>query len=338
MAVDVRGGRAQAGRLHRGLVAGGRRAAAALAVVPLEVRRRRAVLAELETLDPEVDDHRMTQIVLGSMFSDAFFHQALFTVAYWRQGAVESIGPILTRQGHGDTLGANGKRVDDTLLFFGFIYRDGYAAEPGTATIDRLSEIHRTFPEIAMDDYRYTIATLCFEPVRIPEILGVPGLTAREQRALFLFWTRVAARWGVPIPEGQAEFRAWFHDYERRSYKRTQDAVDVALAMERSFLDRWAPGPLRPIGQQVLRAFADRPVLDAVGMPPAHPAMKKATALAVNAYLRGRRTVPGPRTDMLCGPWAKHEFGTVPAPSGDVEQVEESRPAPSSRPSRRKVM
>lgn len=364
MAVHVTDGRERAGRLYKGVVGVGHKAAAALAVVPLEVRARRAVLSELETLDPEVDDHRMTQIVLGSIFSDAFFHQALFTVAYWRQVAVESIAPIIARGGRGDTLRENRKRIDDTLLFFGFIYRDGLT-EPGTRTIDRLSEIHKSFPEISMDDYRYTIATLCFEPVRIPEILGVRGLTAREQRALFLFWTRVGARWGVQIPEGQAEFRAWFHDYERRSYKRTQDAVDVALAMEKAFLDRWAPGPLRPIGQQVLRAFSDQPLLDAVGMPPAHPAMKKVVALAVDAYLRGRRTVPGPRTDMLCAPWAKHEYGAVPAPSEvgpawaagiqapaaepevepaaepevepEVEQVDETRQAPSARPSRRKV-
>jgi hypothetical protein len=360
MAVDatderLHTGRVYAGRVYKGIVAGGRKVAGELAVLPLEIRARRAVLTELETLDPEIDDHRITQIVLGSMFSDAFFHQALFTVAYWRQVAVASIAPVIARRGVGDTLSNTRKRTDDTLLFFGFIYRDGYAAEPGTATIDRLSEIHKTFPEITMDDYRYTIATLCFEPVRIPEILGVRGLTAKEQRALFLFWTRVAERWGVRIPEGQAEFRAWFHDYERRSYRRSQDAVDVALAMEKAFLDRWAPGPLRPVGQQVLRAFSDAPLLDAVDMPPANPAMKKLVALAVDGYLRGRRIVPGPRTDMLCAPWAKHEYGAVPAPSEvgpawaagiqapapgseePVPQVEQSQAAASFRPSRRKV-
>lgn len=281
--------------------------------VPQEVRARRAVLAELDRLDPEVDDQRIANIVLGSLFSDQFFNHALFTVAYWRQVAVRTIAPIIGRQGYGDTLKGTKKRTDDSLLFFGFLYRDGYGTEAGKSTIDRLSEIHKTF-DIPMDDYRYTIATLCYEAVRIPEILGVRGLTEKEQRALFLFWTNVGKRWGVDIPEGQQEFRAWFHRYERETYERTAQGVEISLAMEKYFLDRWAPGPLRPIGAQVLRAFSDDHLLDTVDMAPATPAMKKVTALAVSAYLHGRRIVPGPRDDRLCAPWAT-EYGGVPDPS-----------------------
>jgi hypothetical protein len=284
-----------------------------LAKAPQEIRARRAVLAELDRLDPEVDDQRIANIVLGSVFSDQFFNHALFTVAYWRQGAIRTIAPILARRGYGDTLKGTKKRTDDTLLFFGFLYRDGYDTEAGQATIDRLSAIHKTF-DIPMDDYRYTIATLCYEAVRIPEILGVRGLTEKEQRALFLFWTKVGRRWGVDIPENQAEFRAWFHRYEREAYERTPEGVEIARAMEEYFLSCWAPGPLRPIGQQVLRAFSDDHLLATVDLAPASPAMKKVTALAVSAYLRGRRIVPGPRDDRLCAPWAG-EYGGVPDPS-----------------------
>ncbi|HEY3605215.1 MAG TPA: oxygenase MpaB family protein [Sporichthyaceae bacterium] len=277
-----------------------------------KLRARRDVLRELDRLDPETDYHRMTQIVLGRIFCDGFFHQALFTVAYWRQTSVETIAPVLARRGYGNTLTETRKRNDDSLLFFGLIYRDGPCSAEGKRTIGRLAEIHKTF-EIPMDDYRYTIASLCFEPMRLPAILGVKrGLTEREARALFLFWRGVGREWGVDIPEEQQEFRAWFHDYEQRTYVRSDDGVAIARAMEKAWLDRWAPGVLRPIGAQVLRAMGDDHLLNAVDMRPAHPLMKGLTSLAVKAYLSGRRLIPGPvRDDMLMTPWAA-EYGGIP--------------------------
>src|SRR5690242_4223391 len=102
----------------------------------------------------------MSQILLGSMFSDQFFNHAVFCVSYWRQVAVRTIAPVIARYGAGDTLKNVEKRTNDTLIFFGFIYRDGFASERGGRTIDRLAAIHRTF-DIIPDDFRYTIATLC---------------------------------------------------------------------------------------------------------------------------------------------------------------------------------
>jgi hypothetical protein len=282
-----------------------------VAVRVQEMRDRRAALRELDRLDPETDHHRMTQIVLGRIFCDGFFHQALFTVAYWRQTAVETIAPVLVRRGYGNTITETRKRNDDTLLFFGLIYRDGPESAEGQRTIRRLAEIHKTF-DIPMDDYRYTIASLCFEPVRLPGLMGVKGLTEREARAIFLFWRSVGRQWGVQIPEEQAEFRTWFHDYEQRTYRRTEDGIAIAKAMEKAFLDRWAPGPLRPLGQQLLRAMSDDHLLQAVDMPPAHPIMKMVLNQAVAAYLKGRRLLPGPaRADLLIAPWTE-EYGRIP--------------------------
>jgi hypothetical protein len=265
----------------------------------------------LDRLDPETDFHRMTQLVLGRIFCDGFFHQALFTVAYWRQTSVETIAPVLVRRGYGNTLTETRKRNDDSLLFFGLIYRDGPCSAQGKRTIARLTEIHKTF-DIPMDDYRYTIASLCFEPMRLPEVMGVRGLTERENRALFLFWRAVGRQWGVDIPEEQEEFRAWFYAYERRTYRRTEDGIAIARAMEKAFLDRWAPGVLRPLGAQLLRAMATDDLLQAVDLPPAPPVMKRLSSLAVAAYLRGRRLIPGPvREDLLMTPWTA-EYGTIP--------------------------
>jgi hypothetical protein len=295
------------------------------------LRERRAVLRELDGLDPETDYHRITQIALGRLFCDAFFHQALFTVAYWRQTAVQTIAPVLVRRGYGNTLTETRKRNDDTLLFFGLIYRDGPCSAAGKRTIGRLAEIHKTF-DIPMDDYRYTIASLSFEPLRIPELLGVRGLTAKEARALFLFWREVGREWGVDLPEEQEELRAWFHAYERRTYVRSDDGIAIARAMERAFLDRWAPGRLRPLGAQVLRALADDHLLNAVDLRPAHPVVKRLTALAVAAYLRGRRLLPGPaRDDLLMTPWTQ-EYGQIPDSSAVGPKWARHIQAPQAQP------
>lgn len=291
-----------------------RRVAGRVAAVPSRVRSRREVLDRLAKLDPDTDHHEYTNLLLGQVFPDAWFHQALFTVAYYRQVAVRSIGPIIGRRGYGPTLTDTTKRTDDSLLFFGLLYRDGHASAEGRTTIDRLSAIHKTF-DIKMDDYRYTIASLCYEPVRIPEMLGVDALTAPEQRALFLFWTGVGREWGVEIPEDQAGFRRWFHEYERTEYERTDDAVNVSLAMEKCFLDRWAPGPLRPLGSQFLRALCDDHLLATVDMQPAPVAMRKAVRVAVDVYFRGRRRFPGPaRADNIIRPWTT-EYGRIPESS-----------------------
>jgi hypothetical protein len=298
----------------------GRKVAHKVAGIPADLRARRDVLRQIERIDPEAEPELMTKLVLGTVFGDAFFHGALFTVAYWRQVAVETIAPIIARRGYGDTLKGTEKRTNDTLLFFGLMYRDGYSTPEGQKTIDRLSAIHKTF-DIPKDDFRYTLATLCYEPVRIPELLGVKGLTEDEQRAIYLFWTRVGRRWGVDVPEadhpdGQRLFAEWFYEYERKTYKRSKECIDVAIAMQDTYLDRFAPGPLRPIGVQVLRAMSDPLLLDTVDMPPASAAGRRFTKLAIDAYIRGRRLLPGPpMVDQLCGPWARPEYGTVPPAS-----------------------
>ncbi|MGQ0466994.1 MAG: oxygenase MpaB family protein [Sporichthyaceae bacterium] len=291
----------------------GRRVAAGVTRVTEGVRARRAVLEEIEHLDPEVDYHRITQLTLGRVFGDAFFHQALFSVAYYRQVAVETIGPIIARNGYGDTLSDLRKRNNDSLLFFGLIYRDGPDAAEGHRTIDRLSKIHKTF-DIKMDDYRYTIASLCFEPVRMPELLGIDdALTEKEQRAIFLFWRGVGREWGVEIPEEQEEFRRWFDKYEEDTYVYSDDCHGVSLAMEKVFLDRFAPwGPLRWVGSQFLKSLCDQRLLDAAGFDPPKPVMKKASTVAVKAYLKGRRALPYAAKDgALIEPWTEL-YGRTP--------------------------
>jgi hypothetical protein len=264
-------------------------------------------------LDPDVDCLRMVQLVVGRLFGDPVFMSLLFTVAYWRQVAIPPIARILERRGTGDTITATGKRVDDTLAFFGFMYRDGWCGERAEATIDRVAAIHEQFPDIRADDFRYTLATLCFEPVRIPEILGVPGLTSTEARALYVFWCHVGRRMGVTVTEDQHDLRSWMEAYEVREYAFTPEAARLAAAVGQACVQRYFPSQVQYLGWGMLRSMSDPRLLQAVGQPaPAGPMRRFTTAFA-RAYLAGRRVLPAPDCDRLVAPWTK-AYGPNPTP------------------------
>lgn len=276
-----------------------------------EFRARRAVNQRLAALDPETDYHEISRLVVGRVFADAFFNDALFTVAYWRQIAIRTIAPVLHQRGRGKTYETT-KRVDDTLLFFGFLYRDGFQTAAAGATIDRLAAIHERF-QIPPDDFRYTLSGLCFEAVRIPEILGCQVLSEGEARALFLFWREVGRRWGLEVPEEQAEFRAWMTHYEETCYARTPEGPLLATAMADDFCKRFFPGPLQRIGYTLLRCCADAHLLDTVGQPHPSTASRKIMGLFLRAYAAFRRLIPASSGPQLLRQWNR-EYGEALSP------------------------
>jgi hypothetical protein len=273
-----------------------------------ELKARRALRRQIAELNPETHYHLLSKLVVGHVFSDAFFVDTLFTVAYWRQIAVRTIAPVLHQNGKGKTY-ETAKRVDDTLLFFGFIYRDGWQSMQAGATIDRLAAIHERFA-IPPDDFRYTAASLCFEAVRIPEILGLRVLTDAEARALFLFWRDVGRRWGIDIPEEQAEFRAWMEGYERAAYERTPEGPAMAKAMGDDYCRRFFPGPFKRIGYTILRCCSDRFLLDSVGQPYPWVITRKVVGALIRVYVLLRRLVPASSGPQLLRPW-NNEYGAA---------------------------
>ena len=276
-----------------------------------EWKARRAITRRLRALDPETDFHEISRLVVGRVFADAFFNDALFTVAYWRQIAVRTIAPVLHQSGRGKTYETT-KRVDDTLLFFGFLYRDGWQTRAAGATIDRLAAIHERF-QIPPDDFRYTLSGLCFEAVRIPEILGCQVLSDGEARALFLFWREVGRRWGVEVPEEQAAFRAWMAHYEATTYERTPEGPLLTTAMGDDFCKRFFPGPLKGLGYALLRCCSDAHLLDTVGQPHPSRAARKIIGLLVRAYAAFRRWVPASSSQQLLRQW-NQEYGNALSP------------------------
>ena len=147
---------------------------------------------EIAALHPERDADRIVHLLFEVRFGDPYFVTAGHAITFARQAAVPSIAAILDRGGRGDSVVDPRKRYDDTMLFFGELYRLGAHSEGGRRVLERLNAIHSRFP-ISDDDMRYTLATIVFEPVRLAEAAGEPGYSAHEVCAIFTFW-REAAR------------------------------------------------------------------------------------------------------------------------------------------------
>jgi hypothetical protein len=274
----------------------------------VELRQRREVFREIETLDPETDDLRIAQLLLGRVFCDAFFHQALLAIVDWRTFGVATISPVLGRRGRGDMLADIKKRDADTLLFFALMHRDGYRSETGKATIARLSAIHKTF-DIPPGDYTYVTGVLSFEVGRILERLGLPGLSDREERAMYGVWAGISREWGIEVPETAEELRSFYRGYEWTHYGPTEEGPLLARSVEQNFLNSWVPRPLHGLGAGVLRSMVDDRLLDLLELPRPSQRMRRLTSTLIGGYLRGRRIVPGPvREDNMIRPWSG-EYG-----------------------------
>jgi hypothetical protein len=267
----------------------------------------------------------MTQLLGGRSFSDPLFVDAVFTIVYWRQLGVPSIAKILHRTGQTyDTR----KRVNDTLLTFGFWMRDGADTEAGGETTDRLAAIHEHF-NIRASDFRFTGACICFEPARIADTLGIKGLTPAEERGWFLFWRSIFRRWGIEIPEEQAEFLAWMRQYEDEELAYTEEAAQMTKALGDDFCQRFYPGPLKPLGFLVLRSLCEDRLLDCLGQRRPNKAARKVVALGIAGYVQFRRILPASSTDRFLGQWDA-EYGPDPVP-GEVGPKWAARVTAASR-------
>ena len=275
------------------------------------IRERRAVLDELARLDPETDDQRITALCMGRVFGDPFFLGALFAEAFWRQAASPPIAKIMYRANRGDTMTQPAKRVADSLVMLGIVYRHGWQSEIGAKTLDRVAAIHERFG-IREDEMRYTLGSLMFEPVRLTEQFGITALTPAEARASYVFWKHVGEQWSLTV-EDEETFRAWWTEYERTTYRHTDEGAAVARAIADEFAARWFPRPLRFLGHQLLRAVADDHLLKSVDMPRATLPSRVAVRVLLWSYTRGRRILPR-RTDGLVSPWNKAYGGGEPDP------------------------
>jgi hypothetical protein len=244
-------------------------------------------LKEILRLDPRADNERIVH--LDTCYEFPFDTTRSLELALFRTFAVPSIGGLL------DSTGEFGeraqKRYDDTDLILSTIAEAGYTSAEGKRAIRRMNHIHGRF-EITNDDFIYVLSTFVFEPIRWNARFGWRPLVEQERLGSFHFWRAIGARMSIKeIPAEFDEFERFNVDYERRYFRRTDEAVRIGAATRGMFL-AWFPVVPKGLGAPAIHALLDDSLLEAFGFPRPPRLLKRTATAALRARARVVATLP----------------------------------------------
>ena len=100
------------------------------------------------------------------------------------------------------------------------------------------------------------------------------------------------------IPATYAEFERFNEEYERRNFRRTDEAGRVSSATRDMFL-AWFPGLPNRFGAHAIYALMDDPLLDAFGFPQPPRAVRATVESALRARARVVALLPPRRRPRL---------------------------------------
>ena len=183
-------------------------------------------LREIRRLDPVADHSRI--VYLDTCYEFPWDTTRSLELALFRTFAVPSVAAVLDSTGEFSR--AAQKRYDDTDLILSTIVEAGYDSAEGKRAIRQMNRIHGRF-EISNEDFLYVLSSFVFEPIRWNARFGWRPLIEAEKLATFEFWREVGRRMAIKgIPESYAELRRYNEDYERRHFRRTEQAERVGRA------------------------------------------------------------------------------------------------------------
>jgi ER-bound oxygenase mpaB/B'/Rubber oxygenase, catalytic domain len=251
-------------------------------------------LREIRRLDPVADHSRI--VYLDTCFEFPWDTTRSLELALFRTFAVPSVAAVLDSSGEFSR--AAQKRYDDTDLILSTIVEAGYDSDEGTRAIRQMNRIHGRF-EISNEDFLYVLSSFVFEPIRWNARFGWRPLIEAEKLATFEFWREVGRRMAIKeIPERYAELERYNEEYERRHFRRTEQAERVGSATRDMFL-AWFPGLPKRFGAQAIYALMDEPLLDAFGFPRPPRALRSAVEGALRARARVVALLPPRRRPRL---------------------------------------
>ncbi len=262
---------------------------------PLWARR------EIERLDPVKDARRIAHLLFEVRYGVPAFIHPLFALAFARQVAVPRIARVLHRGGRGIILSDTARRNDDTLVFFGLLFRHGDSPE-GRKVVARIAGMHSRFP-ISNDLHLYTLATLACLPQRVgQQFTGRDLLSERENLAVYHFWRRIGEMMDIQdIPASPAAMLRWMLDYEASEYRHTTEGSEVTRALGREFAQRWFPPRLHERGERLFYALFDQHLRETHRTPQPSAMERHVVTTAVKGFLWARTLMPDPSEQDLIG-------------------------------------
>ena len=253
------------------------------------------IMDEIRGLDPLKDHQRIA--FLTSLHEFPWDTTRSLELALFRAFAVAKGTSLLA--GTGEFTSRTQKRYDDTVLILAEILEHGYDSSRGKAALRRMNQMHGRHP-IPNDEFLYVLSTFVFEPIRWNDRFGWRPLLRQEKLASFHFWREIARRMAIrDVPEDYAALERYYEEFAREHYRYAPANRALAVATRDLFLGWYLPKLLWPLGRPFVHAMMDDHLLDAVGLPHPHPAIRRFVEGAVR--LRGRlvRRLPPRRNPRL---------------------------------------
>jgi hypothetical protein len=268
---------------------------------------RKWINAEIEALDPDVDHARIWQLGNAYRTSPMILNMAVC------QGFLRLVGPAsgartLVRGGTGKVVLHQQRRIEHTMREVWIWYTGEGAHDPRVReSVERVNKQHDAwagkYPDAILDvrQYTNTICIMAAEPHRVMQRLGLPGFSAKEQRAAYRHWSEIAQLFrigsdqGVPLPadfDGMLDFLA---DFERKDYSTGPESNVVAEALLQQFSDRWFPRPLHGLGRGLVLSIATPDLLAVHGLKAPRPLVARTLRWALRTLITvGQRWAPDP--------------------------------------------
>lgn len=224
--------------------------------------RTRGVLAEIETLDPEIDFERISY--LSASYDFPWDVEQSLSLAFFKTYGIPSISAVLDKAAEFRVRPQ--KRYDDTKLVLAEIFEHGMDSERGREANRLLNSMHARY-EINNDDYLYVLSTMVLVPLRWNERFGWRRCTEKERRATLNYWRALGRRMKIrDIPDNLDALDRWSRAYEKANLRYSSSSRHVADDTMRLFLS-WYPRPLRGLVRLVIDSLLEDALLEAFGYP-----------------------------------------------------------------------
>lgn len=232
---------------------------------------RKWIDRRIAELDPEVDYVEIVRLSTLYRVNDLQLHW-FYAVGTPAAGISPAVIDAVWRAGSGTYRTEPDRRRDDSVDHLLMWVEHGPNNAVTQASVGMVNKYHSHFARFypggfaKAEDYIYIICLNATLFHRASCSLGLNGLSPKEQRAAWLFWSQVAHQFdmaasGDPVtqhadfPPSFADMVTLVEDYISRPWPVHQPGHESTTSAIEHFATTWFPRPLHPFGRALITAF-----------------------------------------------------------------------------------
>lgn len=271
------------------------------------------IAKEIAGLDPEIDYERIWK--LATMYYPTEFSANLsYILAIPKYMVPLHAAETVFRNGSGKVYKRPVQRMEDSLKHTNLWWENGPNSPVTRKSVDVVNRLHshyaRKYPGHfgCTEDYIYA---LCDEGTTLHRLrlrLGMKGLSEKEQRASWEFWSRMCPLFVNAetqesldgFPENFAEMNRFVEEYEAIDRPAHHLSEEVDKALIGSFVEHQFPRPLRPFGRALVLSLLPDATVQAHRLARPNRIVGAACRLLVRCvFTLGERILPDPEYSFL---------------------------------------